>query len=144
MRCTRLARLVLTLGCTAPLVATAGGPQVRPGQWEFTTTASGPFLPQPKRETETRCIRDENIDPVKEMTKTSHCTVGEQTVTGTTVTWTMTCRAEASGPSMTGSGRITAEGTTLEGEMTNTIDMNGQAQAFMKMVWTGRRLGDCP
>jgi hypothetical protein len=45
---------------------------------------------------------------------------------------------------MTGSGRITADGTTLEGEMTNTIDMNGQSQVFMKMVWTGRRLGDCP
>jgi Protein of unknown function (DUF3617) len=144
MRYSRLVRLALALGCVAPIMAAADGPRVSPGQWEFTTTASGQFLPQPRRETETRCIKDENVDPVKEMTKTSHCTVGEQSVSGKTVTWTMTCRAEASGPSMTGTGRITADGTTLEGDMTNSIEMNGQSQAFMKMTWTGRRLGDCP
>jgi hypothetical protein len=144
MRCTRLVRLTLALGCAAPLLAAADGPEVSPGQWEFTTTATGKFLPQDKRDTETRCIADEKIDPVKEMTKASECSVGQQSRSGKTVTWTMTCRAQADGPSMTGTGRITADGATLDGEMTNTIEMNGQSHEFMKVTWTGRRLGDCP
>jgi len=142
MHATPAVLLAAVLGTALPLAA--AGPQMRSGQWEFTTTASGRFLPQPRHETETRCITDEKIDPVQEMTKHSKCSVGEQSRSGDTVTWTMTCQPEADGPSMTGEGRITADGTTLDGQMTTTMAMGGPPQEFMKFVWKGRRLGDCP
>jgi hypothetical protein len=139
----RVVALVVFAGSCLSLTAWADGPRIRAGQWEFTTTASGRFLPQPKQETETRCVRDENVDPVQEMTKSSQCTVTKRSTTATGVTWAMTCQSAAGGPSMQGEGRITADGSTLDGEMVNHMTMDGTSQELMKIVWKGRRLGDC-
>lgn len=124
-------------------VASAGGPELKAGKWEFQTSVRMPMLSEPQTATRTECVKEEDAkDPLKAMGDDETCTIQNRSEAGDTLRWTMTCKGQDGGPPLQGSGEITARDETAQGTMDMIISMGGQ-EMTVKTSWTGKRLGDC-
>jgi hypothetical protein len=117
-----LAAVVLVCAGTA----LAAGPKLKPGKWEFVTTSKMPMMPQPRTETSTDCITEENVDPTEQFVDT--------------MKWAMECRTGEG--VMNGTGRLTANGTTANGGMEMKFSAQGMDMTI-ETEWKGKRIGDC-
>jgi hypothetical protein len=131
------AALVLLLLTTAAL---AEGPTLKPGKWEFVTTSKMPMLPEPRTETSTECITEEDADPAKHLVDEEDCTLKERKTQGDTLKWTVECRTDEG--SMSGNGHLTANGTTANGGMEMKVSAEGM-EMTIETDWKGKRIGDC-
>jgi hypothetical protein len=131
-------------------VVMAKGPDLKPGKWEFTTTATMPMMAEAKVTTQTECITLEEAesDPLAAVIEEGTCKVLNKKESGNTLEFEIECEGEM-GMNMTGKGHFTANGTTASGKMEMTMNMpqnipqmGGQS---MKMIqeWKGKRIGDC-
>ena len=125
--------LVLAL----PMVAGAASPQ-KAGKWQSTMQMEMPGMPvKIPPVTITTCLSEEDVkDPQNAIPKDpkSDCKIGDVSVDGSTVSWTMECPKQ----NMKGKGSMTYENDTYSGQM----DMSVGEQA-MKMKYSGTYLGAC-
>ena len=128
--------------CVAALLGAAGfagaEPDIRYGEWEFTTTFQIPMMPAPMTTTNRQCLTKETMQP--EPPPDQRCSKQEIKVEGNTVRWEMECTTE--GGTSRGVGEMVYAGDTAEGEMRFTVDVNGQPMT-MEYDMKGRRIGDC-
>jgi len=130
-------------------VVKAEGPDIKPGKWEITTTATMPMTPEAKITTQTECITLEDAsDPLAAIIEKSTCKVLNKKQNGNTLEFEVECDG-GMGMKMNGKGQFTANGTTASGKMEMTMNMpqnvpqmGGQSMK-MTQEWKGRRIGDC-
>ncbi|HEX6087132.1 MAG TPA: DUF3617 family protein [Thermoanaerobaculia bacterium] len=127
---------VAALIAVAPAGA-AENPQ-KPGKWKVSMQMEIPGMPikMPPVNFEI-CLTEEDLkDPKKAVPNDpkSDCKVGDYTVDGKTVTWTVDCPKQ----NMKGKGEITYTDDSYSGGMDMTV---GEQQ--MKTKYTGKWLGAC-
>jgi hypothetical protein len=129
------------LAMIASVTAFAGdapsSPQ-KPGKWQLKMTMDMPGMPikMPPVTIET-CVTEEDLkDPQKAVPtdKKSDCKVGDYTVEGNKVTWTVDCPKQK----MKGTGEMTYSDDTYEGLMKMTV---GEQEFTTK--YSGKYLGAC-
>ena len=121
-------------------------PDMQPGQWEITTTVEMPGMPMKMPPITTKqCLTKENIipqqTPTGQMGENSPCAIKNVVTKGDKVIWDVVCHGK--GHAMMGHGEIAYHGTTMEGEVTMTIDIPGQGKRKMTMHMKGKRIGAC-
>jgi hypothetical protein len=127
--------------CLLAATAQAESLSVPTGLWEFTTTMPNMMTGQPTTRTEKKCISDSSYDPKKDAPgDMKGCTISDEKLSGTTLTWTMTC--EDKGMKQTVLSTYTVDGESMTGS--TDIKMTGPMNHEMKINHAGRRLGDCP
>ncbi len=120
----------------------AEGLPINPGMWRITSTTTNMMTGQPQTETEDQCMEESTFDPVAEIQDEGDgCAVSDQTISGNTMTFTMTCQG-ADGPPMVGNARYTVNENDGDGEITYTASFGGQTMT-MQSSWVAERVGDC-
>ncbi|MBN1625698.1 MAG: DUF3617 family protein [Deltaproteobacteria bacterium] len=112
------------------------GPNMDPGKWEITTKTEMAGMP-PQSVTHEQCITNNDLVPVSGDAN-QECQVEDTQINGDTVSWKITCGGQGGG--MTGTGKITYNGDSMNGEMNMTIAPYGTQ---VKNTISGRRIGDC-
>jgi hypothetical protein len=131
----KIAILLTTLVCAGSLMA-ADSP-MKPGKWAVTTQMDIPNMPiKMPPITVSVCITEEDLkNPEGNVPKQDKdCKIGDYSVDGNTVTWTVSCPKQK----MTGKGTITHGDDSYSGSM--EMNMDGQT---MKTKYSGKRQGDC-
>lgn len=148
-----LARACVVVGVFAGS-ASADGPDLKPGKWEFESKSVMPMSAEPRTRTETKCITSEEAkaDPLAAIVEEERCKVLSQTRTDDSIIFEIECDGDAKMKmKMRGKGSFTASGDTASGRMDMTMNMppmpNMPPQMAgtmtMTQTWTGKRLGDC-
>ena len=132
----RIALLAALAACAAPAAA-----QLVPGDWEFVSTTTSAMMPKPQTSTVRQCLTEAEVsDPARFTTRNQplDCsnTPGEKS--GNTYTWTMACPKLG----VTGTGRASFGGTTLQSETQMTMISEGKKME-LRSVTRGRHLGPC-
>lgn len=109
----------------------------KPGKWEITSKMEMPGGMNMPPNTITQCMTKDDIVP-QNTQPGQECVVTETKTFGNTVTWTMECKGQQG--DMKGTGKMTYNGDTFEGEMVMIMSM-GNMKITSKM--SGRRIGDC-
>ena len=139
--------------------AMADGPNLTPGKWQFDTTVEMSMMPQPKTQSDTKCITKEEAeaDPLAAIIEEGRCKVLSQKKTSNSLEFEIECEGDPKmNMKMRGNGVFTGNGDSASGKMDMVMDMpkmpempemQGMPQMGGKMTmnqtWTGKRLGDC-
>lgn len=131
-----------------PAGGIAGGFDMNPGKWEFTTTVTMPMMPQPQTTTTTECITKEEAkqDPMANLVDEGKCKILNKKQYGNSLDFEMVCNE--GGVNTQGKGQFTTKGNTASGTLEMTMDMpempNMPAGPMtMKTSWQGKRIGAC-
>ncbi len=138
--------LRITLTCILAALFSASvnakGVPIKPGLWEFTTTVSMPMLPQPRVDTTTECVEEDELSPEKfNQDQDTPCDITNVVQSGNTISWSMFCPTGA-GTMMQGQWKFTSFGSSISGNGAMAMEMGGQ-QMEIKMEWKGKRTGNC-
>lgn len=158
---TTIALLALAAAGLPVHAAAADGPKLSPGKWQFESTISTSRMAQPRKESETRCITEEQskADPLAAIGALGNCNVTKRTEKGDSLDFEVDCAGETDQKidmKMRGTGVFTGDGDTASGRMDLTFetpevpDMSeipSMPQLGGKMTlnqsWTGKRVGEC-
>lgn len=140
MRCVRIG--IVALGALLATMASAQGPLVEPGEWEFTSTTNAALLPEPIVQTEKRCITDADFDPLKLVVRDHGCRITERSLSGRTLEWKMECPNTLGVASFQGEGELTSYGNRLEGRSSMGTRVEDSA-IEVETKWKGRLVGAC-
>lgn len=135
MKVRSFAVCLIAVALAAPAVFAEENP-IKAGKWQFSVQMEMPGMPFKMPPVKmTHCITQEDAKTaIPQDQKNKDCKMGEYKVDGNTVTWTVECPKQK----LTGDGRITYDGDTMEGEM----KMNADGQE-MSTKYAGKRLGEC-
>jgi hypothetical protein len=129
----------VVMGC-----AQAAAPNMREGMWEITTKMEMPGKPGTAmpQQTVKHCMTKKDIEDPRRTApsageRDSRCKMTDYKLQGNTASWKMTCDG------MDGSGTITYSGDSYSGSQTMAMK-RGNEVMNMKMVYAGKRVGDCP
>jgi hypothetical protein len=126
---------LLTLAAV-PAIA-ADHPQ-KPGKWQVKLEMEMPGMPVKLPPiTQEMCLTAEDLANPQKAVPTdakSDCKVGDYSIDGDTVTWSVSCPKQ----NMKGTGKITYSDTSYSGSMDMTV---GEQQ--MKTKYSGKWLGEC-
>lgn len=118
----------------------------KPGLWEYSVQSRMNGMPFPMPPHTTRqCLTPEVMArnhgaPSTQGRPGSECQVDSSKVSGSTVTWTMSCKGSQS---MHGDGSVTYDSdSAYHGQLRMVMNMNGQQQE-MTQTMQGKRIGDC-
>lgn len=131
---------ILTIASLLAAPSFAGGMQVEPGKWEYTTTARNSMMPAPRTMTMTRCITTPEVDPDAFMDEAQDCELTDIESDASSMRWNMVCTNP--GGEMRGETHYTSTGATISGTMTMTMSAEGHTMT-METQTEGRRLGPC-
>jgi hypothetical protein len=109
---------------------------IKPGKWQLTVQMEVPGMPfkMPPVKMNHCITQDDAKTAIPQDQKNKDCKMGEYDIDGNTISWTVECPKQK----LTGKGRITYSGDTMEGEM----KMNADGQE-MSTKYEGKRLGEC-
>ncbi len=146
----RIAISIIALAALAA-PASAAGPNINPGKWQFDTSIM--MMGQPQKQSETKCITKEEAeaDPLATIIEEGRCKVLSQTETGDSLEFEVECKGDPKMPmKMRGKGKFTGNGDTASGSMDVNVEMpempnmpQMQGNMTMKQTWEGKRLGAC-
>lgn len=120
--------------------ALAQGLPFNPGLWETTVTRTNPMTGQPTTDTRQECVESNEFDPRSLMQGVEECEMTDQTVSGDTLTFTMTCNQDGGTAAI--EGQFQTDGQTGAGQMSMSFSFGGQTMNFESNS-TSKRLGDC-
>ena len=132
----RIALLVALSACAWPAAA-----QLVAGDWEFVSTMTSAVLPKPQTSTVRQCISQAEADDPARFTSRDQpqdCSTKPGEKSGNTYTWSVACPKLG----MTGTGRASFAGKTLQSEMRMTMVSDGKKME-LHSVTKGRYLGPC-
>ena len=115
--------------------------KVKPGKWEFISTTNMAMMGAPRSHTTTQCLNESGVSPstlMKDMAQ--GCELLNSNTSSNSMDWKVKCQQE--GGEMTGDGRVSSTGDTLQGGMNMKMSFNGQAMD-MSVEWTGKHIGAC-
>ena len=118
---------------------TFAGPNINPGQWEFTTKTEmqGAAAMQVPPETHTQCITKDDLVPMSQGAS-QQCKIRDVVSRGDTTSWKISCGGQ--GGQMEGTGKVTYNGNSMTGTMQMVIA--GSNMTVTNRI-TGRRIGEC-
>jgi hypothetical protein len=129
----------------AVLLAFAGAASaqgIEPGEWEFTTSMSGPMFPKPQTMTIKRCVTQADAGNPERwgggQRAQTDCKMNYTKKSSSQMAWDMACPSS----NMTGRGSVRMGRGTMESEMQMRGEHKGQ-KIDMTTRTTGRRLGPC-
>ena len=115
---------------------------MKPGKWEITSSMQMPGMPAgmpPMSVTQTQCLQKDDLVPQDPgPSEQGNCQPQDVRIEGDTVMWKLVC--DSGEGKITSSGRITYQGTSLEGEMATRIP--GQEMEITNQL-KGRWVGPC-
>jgi len=132
----RIAVFFALAACAAPAAA-----QLVPGDWEFVSVMTSAVLPKPQTSTVRQCVSQAEADDPARFASREHpqdCSTRPGEQSGNTYTWTMACPKLG----MTGTGRASFAGTTLQSEKRMTMVSDGRKME-LHSITRGRHLGPC-
>ena len=121
--------------------ARAADPDMRPGLWEITSRMEMPGMPmQMPAQTHRECLTRQQMVPRAGDEGMGDCKIGQQRISGNTVTWTLECDG---GASLRARGEITYRGDSFEGKI--TLPVKDPDMGAMNMInrISGRHIGKC-
>lgn len=133
----RIAFFMALALCSLPAAA-----QMRPGEWEFTSTMSSPMLPKPQTSTVRQCIsKAEADDPARfaNRDQPQDCRMTPGARSAGSFAWTIECPKMG----MKGAGKARFAATAVESEMEMSMESQGQKME-MRSSSKGRFVGPCP
>jgi hypothetical protein len=119
--------------------AVAEGLPITPGLWEM--TSQNPMTGEDDVLEE--CMSDGVFDPISMMEETQGCTFSNETVSGNSIDYDMTCTDPEMPGAMTAEFSFTIDGDQGSGNVDMRMEMNGQTAMSMSTSVTARRVGDC-
>jgi hypothetical protein len=119
--------------------AVAEGLPITPGLWEM--TSQNPMTGEDDVLEE--CMSDGVFDPISMMEETQGCTFSNETVSGNSIDYDMTCTDPEMPGAMTAQFSFTIDGDQGSGNVDMRMEMNGQTAMSMSTSVTARRVGDC-
>ena len=128
----------LTVFSLGPSVVAEGLP-ITPGLWEM--TSQNPMTGEDDVFEE--CMSEGVFDPISMMEETDGCTFSNQTVSGNTIDYDMTCTDPDMPGAMTAQFSFTIDGDQGSGNVDMSMDMNGQTAMTMSTSVAAKRVGDC-
>jgi len=138
--------------CVLAGPASAAGPVLTPGKWEFKTTSVMPMSGEPTTRTEIKCItsKEAKADPLAAIVEEDRCKVLNQTRTDDSITFEIECDGDQK-MKMRGKGIFTASGGSASGKMDMSMNMPAMpnmppqmaGKMTMTQTWSGKRLGEC-
>jgi hypothetical protein len=138
------AALALLAAAMLSLPAAAAEPRVpiRPGQWKISTRVTVSVAPIPRIREINQCIERDTLHPDELTGRSTYCDNVDAQISGSTLTWKITCREEMTGN--TGEGRVSTDDDSLSGEMKlRGIEQEGGERMVVTTTWQGERLGEC-
>ena len=126
--------------CSLPTLAFAASP-AKPGKWEMTMQMEMTGMPMKMpAHTVTYCLtKEEAENPEKlapeQQRKNSDCKRTDMKIDGNTVSWKISCEKSK----MTGDGKVTYSGDSVDGSMHMSLSNGGE----MNAKYTGKYLGAC-
>ena len=133
----RIAVLFALAACTGPAAA-----QLVPGDWEFVYTITSASLPKPQFSKVRQCLSQAEADDpasIASREQPQDCVAKTGEKTDSTYTWTVACPKLG----MTGSGRASFGGATMQSEKRISLVSDGRRME-LHTVTKGRHLGPCP
>ena len=129
----------LLLSILLAIGTATAGPNLNPGQWEFTTETEmqGAANMQIPPETHTQCITNDDLVPMSQGAS-QECQVSDIVTNGDTISWKIVCGGK--GGQMEGTGEVTYHGDSMEGSMHMAIA--GSNMQVTNHI-TGGRIGNC-
>ena len=124
--------------CALPMVASAASP-AKPGKWEMTMQMEMTGMPMKMpAHTVTYCLtKEEAENPEKlapeQQRKNSDCKRTDMKIDGNTVSWKISCEKSK----MTGDGKVTYSGDSVDGSMHMSLSNGGE----MNAKYSGKYLG---
>ena len=126
----------MVIAIALPLSSVWGGPKMNPGMWEITTQTEMAGI-APQSMTHTQCITGSELVPMSKDAN-QECRTSDIRTSGNTVTWKISCGGQGGG--MTGTGKATYSGDSMNGTMQMTIS---GSNVPVKNTLKGRRIGAC-
>ena len=85
----------------------SGGPEMKPGKWEFTTTITMSMMPAPQTVTNVECFTEEKAqeDPLAALLKEGPCQLVSKNVRGNRMDFEVACKGDMNVTS-TGKGHL--------------------------------------
>lgn len=121
----------------------AAAQNMRPGEWEFTTTMTSPMMQQPQVGTVKKCIaKTEADDPMSFMggDKAAGCDVTRGASAPGSYNWTIACQKQG----VSGNGKASYGPDRIESEIRMTVALQEGGQKIEMVNRTlGRYLGPC-
>ena len=130
--------MLITFATTS--TAFAQGLPFNPGLWETTATRTDAMTGEPVTDTRQECVESDEFDPRSLIQGVEGCEVNDQTVSGDTLKFTMTCNQE--GSTSTIQGQVQPDGQTGSGQMSMSVSFGGQTMNFESSS-TSKRVVDC-
>jgi hypothetical protein len=110
---------------------------LKEGEWRIETSTEIAGMPMSMPPvTVTQCLTQEDAVPTQRSQEGNPCTITEQSVNGSTLTWKVEC------PNSTGSGTMTYNHDTFSGSMTMEANTPGGTMNMVSKM-KGRYLGPC-
>ena len=134
--------LSLTLVCSISILVSnvyADGLKIKPGMWESTMTTTN-SMTGTTTDTSTTCMVEEEFDPMSMLEGTADCELTENTLSGNTLSYSMSCNIQGAVSQIQGVYKV--DGDEGEGTMNMEMDFGGQKMT-MENVFTAKRIGDC-
>ncbi len=132
--------LVLACALAAPLAAAAENLAIQPGKWQIRTEIENSMMPEPRVETRTECVTDEEWDAERLMSQAQGCSFSDVEASAGRLSWDVECTGP--GGRMTGRAVYVSEGDSVDGKMDMAMQ-SGQTSVTMAMKFDGRRIGEC-
>ena len=121
------------------VLAHADSLPIKPGLWESTMTSTN-SMTGTQTKTSTQCMTEDEWNPQSMMEEVQGCTLTESSLSGNTLTFSMSC--DIQGAESTVSGVYSTQGDTGEGTMNMEMSFGGQVMT-MEATFVANRLGDC-
>jgi hypothetical protein len=126
--------------CSLPTLAFAASP-AKPGKYEMTVQSEMTGMPvKIPAHTFTYCLTKEDIENAEKLApeqqrKNSDCKRTDLKIDGNTVSWKVSCEKSK----MTGEGKVTYSGDSVDGSMHMSMPNGGE----MNAKYSGKYLGAC-
>jgi hypothetical protein len=141
--------------------AAADGPKFNAGKWQFDSRIVTTRVPEPKEETQTRCITEEQAkgDPLSTFASLGNCRIVSRKESTGSIEFAVDCGGQTDQKlemRIHGTGLINGDGDTASGKMDlifetpqapDMSEVPSMPQLGGKMTlnqsWTGKRIGEC-
>jgi hypothetical protein len=134
MKVRSFAVCLVVVALAVPAVFAEENP-IKAGKWQISVQMEMPGMPFKMPPVKmNHCITQDDAKSAVPQDQNKDCKMADYDLDGNTITWTVECPKQK----LTGKGRITYDGDTMEGEM--RLNADGQE---MTTKYAGKRLGEC-
>jgi len=135
--------VVLALSAGAAMSEDDKSLEIKPGNYEITTTSSSTLMPDVRVETRITCMKEPKFDPVGELLKNPGCEISNFKKKGSTISFDFLCLKKDGSRNINGSGEFSSSGDKFTWKKSIKTEFKGDADYSQDSSGEGVRKGDC-